>query len=168
MVRLASALPDRPVLLASELAVQKEEPPLGLVRHPGRQAYDRWSRPVVPAPGDAPGCPVGGCGRTWVVAAAAVRPVATAAPRPAGAPGWFPAAGRCCCAGGVTGAGARCTGGAAGFTSGCSAFLPSPRRAKRDGLGADGGGGSHTGTALGAGRATGVPGVCGDGVGGCA
>ena len=49
MVRLASALPDRPVLLASELAVQREEPPLGLVRHPGRQAYDRWSRPVVPA-----------------------------------------------------------------------------------------------------------------------
>ncbi len=49
MVRLASALPDRSLLLESELAVQKEEPPLGLVRHPGRQAYGRWSRPVVPA-----------------------------------------------------------------------------------------------------------------------
>ena len=44
---LASASPDQSALPASELAVLSERP---LVRRcrPGRQPYDRWSRPVVP------------------------------------------------------------------------------------------------------------------------
>jgi hypothetical protein len=123
------------------------------------------------------GCPAGVCGWSWVVAAA-VRPAAAATPGPAAVAGWFPVAGRGCTglracelagvAGPlwavdaaappeVVGAGAAAcwAGGATGVSLGCSAcFFPRPRRPQKDCLDAGGGGGSHTGTAPAADRAS--------------